>query len=71
MPPREAITLRHDQRRFVDRHRNALPAARRAYFDRADSLRGEPAPEALAAAVATAFAEALAHPRDGFEELVF
>jgi hypothetical protein len=71
--PREPVSLTPAQRRFVARHRNALPGPTRAHFDRAlrTSLVGEPAPEALAMAVAAAFSEAMAHPRDGFEELVF
>jgi hypothetical protein len=62
--PREPLTLPRDQQRFVARYRAALPGPRRAHFDRAlqDSLRGEPAPEALAAAVARAFLRAKASP---------
>ena len=66
--PREPLTLPRDggvaAMRLVARYRAALPGPRRAHFDRAlqDALRGEPAPEALAAAVARAFLSANASP---------
>jgi hypothetical protein len=60
--PRDALALRHDQRAFLNRHRSALPAQRRAVFDKAiqNTLAGEPAPEAVAAAVSRAFEAAMA-----------
>ena len=62
--PRDALALRHDQRAFLNRHRSALPAQRRAVFDKAiqNTLAGEPAPEAVAAAVSRAFEAAMAAP---------
>jgi hypothetical protein len=59
---RDGLTLQPAQRRFVDRHRNALQGARREIFDRTiqNTLAGEPAPEAVAAAVSRAFEAAMA-----------